>query len=162
MLLHFMSVELLIYKLNDILEQKNYKIRFKPYRCEREDSAMTINGSQYIYDRHIETSSMCVFLFGNNIGKYTKNELNLALENKNEQPSKKILVFFQDEHEKYEGGNLTYFNEIKSNVETDWFNSETMLCQKICVAILQMYNIDCNFKVENEVFYVDNTPFFKV
>ena len=80
---------------NDFIDK--YEIMIIPFTCEAADNAMAITRKQDEYNKQIEESEMCFFLFYTRAGEYTKEELNLAYNTykNSEQKKPKVYVYFK-------------------------------------------------------------------
>ena len=80
---------------NDFIDK--YEIMIIPFTCEATDNAMAITRKQDEYNKQIEESEMCFFLFYTRAGEYTIEELNYAYNvfKNSEQKKHKVYVYFK-------------------------------------------------------------------
>lgn len=94
-----------------------YGIHFNLVKCENYDTAISCEGKQSEYDNEIADSEFCFFLFANQVGDYTKHELEVAFNCLKTTGSPAIYVFFKVDgvNGKIENGVSSFAAELKEN-----------------------------------------------
>lgn len=81
-------------RLNQACRMK-YGVHFDLGRCEDSDDAVRTDGSQAKYDEDIAESDTELVIFAESVRKYTKHEVDVALESLKEKGSPQIYVLFK-------------------------------------------------------------------
>ena len=95
-------ISVYIHEIETKLREKG-DVSLKVLRCEFSDNAMALGGLQRVYNKEIEESDLTVFLFGENAGEYTLQELDVAVaaHRKKAQPGDHILILCR--HDPFRG-----------------------------------------------------------
>ena len=90
------DLELFMRRISDDFED-TYDIKLQPLLCEDEDTAMTKERKQDVFNNLVRGSDMCFFIFYTKAGKFTVEELETAYEkfkgSENKRP--KVYVYFK-------------------------------------------------------------------
>ncbi len=82
-----------IRQLNEIYIDKGIYISL--VKCEDYDNAIALSGKQSEYDREIEDSELCLFIFYRKVGEYTMHELDVAYRAFAEKSHPKIVTYLR-------------------------------------------------------------------
>jgi len=89
-----MSFAVYLNKLNAIFAEQ-YGVSITPFICETADHSVNKNGrKQDEYNQEIADSDMVIFLLGNNLGEFTKEEFCFSCNKLKENSRPKIYVYF--------------------------------------------------------------------
>ena len=111
-----MLIENFIRNVSDGFEEK-YGIKLQPLLCENFDDSLTEERTQEIYNEIIRDADFCFFIFFTKVGRYTREEFNVAKEQFKLASKPKIYVYFKT----VEGESAT--DEVKrfmSELENDF------------------------------------------
>ncbi len=90
------DLELFMRRISDDFED-TYDIKLQPLLCEDEDTAMTKERKQDVFNNLVRGSDMCFFIFYTKAGRFTVEELETAYEkfkgSENKRP--KVYVYFK-------------------------------------------------------------------
>lgn len=89
-----MAIENFIRKISDDFEE-NYDVKIQPLLCENFDDAYSKIRKQDEYNEAIRKSDLCFFIFFTKVGKYTKEEFEVARKKFEETGKPKIYTYFK-------------------------------------------------------------------
>lgn len=92
-----MLLENFIYRTSRDIFEENYNIKIEPLLCENMDNYVHADGTQPIINKElVSESDMCFFIIFTKIGKYTKQEFEIAFEKYKEVGKPKVYVYFKN------------------------------------------------------------------
>lgn len=104
--------------------QKNFNIDLDAFICENADCGMnSIERSQNKYNRKVEESDIAIFLFGDSVGKYTREEFDTAIKGLSENRNPKVIYpFFKnlDKEQKSDETRDELIKELREIKETHY------------------------------------------
>ncbi len=89
-----MAVENFIRNVSDKFEER-YNVKIQPLLCENFDDAYTKVRKQEEYNETIRGSDFCFFIFFTKVGKYTREEFDVAREQFEKTGSPRIHTYFK-------------------------------------------------------------------
>lgn len=137
-------------KLNNILIDSDVFIQF--VQCEEMDSDISKTRKQDEYNRFIKECDFVIFLFGEKLGDYTSEELDVAIQSFQDRNHPNIFMFFKEEL------NNPKSNALKNRVcEEDQYTTISGIeqsrikleCLKEINNILKRDDIDIGFEIKN-------------
>ncbi|MBO7195954.1 MAG: hypothetical protein J6V80_01330 [Clostridia bacterium] len=89
------ELELFIRNVSDHFEEK-YNVKLQPWLCENIDEIYTKRRKQDEFNDLIRSSDFCFFIFFTKVGKYTREEFDIARKQFEETNKPKIYTYFKN------------------------------------------------------------------
>ena len=158
------ELELFIRRISDDFEDK-YEIKLVPFFCENVDDSMSKTRSQDEYNKLIENSSFCIFLFFNKAGQYTKEEYDIAYKNfiKNNNP--KLLVYLKEiKDDNIEESLKNFIDELDNSYNQIYstFDSLDTIKLRLLLNIKLMEKDFFNVSIRDNLLLIDDKKVFEI
>ena len=130
-----MKLAAYIQNISNGITQKRFDTAVYLHKCEYMDNALADEGMQKTYNEELCRSELVVFLFGENAGEYTLEELACAAEHFGEDSKNRICVLSRhDPYRAEEGSTLKNLEHMLDKYRLRWVQFENIEGVKLAIA----------------------------
>ena len=156
------SLSSFIDDLNSRFEDR-YDFTLKLFRCDdgTQNPYISKDGTQSEIDKNVLNSDICLFIFGEKLGEFTKGEFDLAYKkfSENEHKSPQIAVYFQ-KNVNVEEDIINFQNVLKSDLKYYYteFDKDSIIKLSILVGLNNVVGNVYSIKIDNGNVSIDGVP----
>lgn len=153
------DIENFIYHISSNIFEETYDIKVKPLLCENEDTVMTEERKQDVFNNLVRGSDMCFFIFYTRAGQFTIEEMDKAYEYFKGSENKKPRVYVYFKQVPLGISVDVSINELMEKIDKEYkqyygtFEHVDTLKLRIFLNLVEQEMKDCNIRQEIETVY---------